>query len=226
MAGGERRAAASRQRATDPVGQQRAAGGAGRQQDTGSATIPGDITAGRVSSKTSGSHGQARYIPNTEFGESAVGFYRNGNSSVDVAGDFWAVGHNAYGPGDRHFGIGCYLSNLCLSISPAGVVNIPYSLTIKGVAAQTIPHVSCRVFGTTVLNSVGQVTPSVTSGASGYRTVTFSDHPAGVNFTPMATLTDVGRIVVTPPTVANSVQVITYNTADTATNVTFYLLIL
>ena len=97
----------------------------------------------------------------------------------------------------------------------------------KNVALQRIPHVSCRISGNTgVLNSVGQVTPTVASGASGYRTVTFSSHPAAVNFTPMATLTDAGRIVVTPPTVATSVQVITYNVADTATNLDFYLLIL
>jgi hypothetical protein len=97
----------------------------------------------------------------------------------------------------------------------------------KNVAVQRIPHVSCRISGNTgVLNSVGQVTPTVASAASGYRTVTFSSHPAGVNFTPMATLTDAGRIVVTPPTVATSVQVITYNIAGTATNMDFYLLIL
>ena len=95
----------------------------------------------------------------------------------------------------------------------------------KSVALQRIPHVSCRVSGTTVLNSVGRFTPTVSSGASGYRTMTFSEHPAGVNFTPMATLTDAGRIMVVPPTTANSVQVITYNVADSASNVTFYLLI-
>ena len=116
-------------------------------------------------------------------------------------------------------------ANLSLSLSSTGVVNIPNSLTVAGVAVQRIPHVSCRVFGTTVLNSVGRFTPAISSGASGYRTITFSEHPAGVNFTPMATLTDVGRIVVAPPTVANSVQVITYNTADTASSITFYLLI-
>ena len=115
---------------------------------------------------------------------------------------------------------------MTLSISPSGMVNIPYSLTVAGVAVQRIPHVSCRVFGTTVLNSVGQVTPSVTSGASGYRTVTFNNHPAGVNFTPMATRTDAGGIRVVPPITDTSVQVITYNVAGTATNIDFYLLIL
>jgi hypothetical protein len=60
---------------------------------------------------------------------------------------------------------------------------------------------------------------------SGYRTVTFSSHPAGVNFTPMATLTSGGRIVVVPPTVATSVEVITYNVSDTASSIEFYLLI-
>jgi hypothetical protein len=129
--------------------------------------------------------------------------------------------------GDRNFAIARFGPNAgnALTILEDGTVNIVGTLNVAGVAVQRKPHVSCRVSGTTVLNSVGQVTPSVTSGASGYRTVTFSDHPAGVNFTPMATLTDVGRIVVTPPTTANSVQVITYNVADSASNVTFYLLI-
>ena len=54
----------------------------------------------------------------------------------------------------------------------------------------------------------------------------FSAHPAGVNFTPMATLTNAGGIMVVPPTTDNSVQVITYNVAGTATNIDFYLLIL
>ena len=86
----------------------------------------------------------------------------------------------------------------------------PDNILYKNVALQRIPHVSCRVSGNTgVLNSVGQVTPTVESAASGYRTVTFGNHPAGVNFTPMVTLTSGGRIVVAPPTIASSVEVIT-----------------
>ena len=69
-------------------------------------TIPGDTSAGRIVARASGSAGTVRCAPNTADGESSIGFYRNGNSSVSLTGDFWAIGHNAYGPGDRSFGIG------------------------------------------------------------------------------------------------------------------------
>jgi hypothetical protein len=81
---------------------------------TGNVTIPGDTSAGRIVSRASGSFGTVRCVPNATFGESSIGFYRNGDLSVSttVAGEFWAVGHHAYGPGDRHFGIGW---NVCES---------------------------------------------------------------------------------------------------------------
>jgi hypothetical protein len=74
---------------------------------TGNVTIPGDFRR-KDRARASGSFGTVRCVPNTTFGESSIGFYRNGDHSVSttVAGDFWAVGHHAYGPGDRHFGIG------------------------------------------------------------------------------------------------------------------------
>ena len=111
---------------------------------TGSATIPGtlatgDIASGRITSRTSGGFGTARCVPNRANGESTIGFYRNGDSSMPSTGDFWAVGHNAYGPGDRHFGIGFHNTNLCLSISPLGAVSVVNSLSVGGVAVQTIP---------------------------------------------------------------------------------------
>jgi hypothetical protein len=104
----------------------------------------------------------------------------------------------------------------------------PTNVFYKSVALQRIPYVSCRISGNTgVFNSVGQITPSVSSSASGYRTVTLTTpHPAGVNFTPMATLTGDGGLRVVPPTSSTSVEVITYNVAGTATNIDFYLLIL
>ena len=148
---------------------------------TGNATIPGDASTGRVVSRASGSFGTVRCVPNTTFGESSAGFYKNGDLSVSttIAG-FWAVGHHAYGPGDRHFGIGCNLTNLRLSISPSGAVRIPVSLTIGGIAAQRIPHVSCRVDGTNVNNRGGQVVPTAEVPQTGRTVLTISPpHPAG-----------------------------------------------
>jgi hypothetical protein len=216
------------------VGQQPAAAGRGANKIvldgvTGNATIPGDIAAGRITAKTSGSYGTMRCIPNTTFGESSIGFFRNGNSSVDVAGDFWAVGHHAYGPGDRNFGIGCHGSNLCLSISSAGAVNIPYSLTVGGVAVQRIPYVSCRISGNIgVGNSRGQITPTVSSPQDGGRTITLTPpHPAGASMNPQVSLiSNWGDIYVNPPTDGVTLTVGTRNAAGTAENLDFYLLIL
>jgi hypothetical protein len=169
-----------------------------------------------------------RCVPNAVFGDSSIGFYRNGNLSVADAGDFWAVGHHAYGPGDRHFGIGCHGVNLCFSISPAGVVNIPYSLTVGNVAVQKIPYVSCRVDGPNVSNRGGQVIPSSSVGASGQYDLTITPpHPAGANLVPQVTLIgEHGYVLVNPSGNGQNLQIKIANVAIAPSTLSFYLVIL
>ena len=199
---------------------------------TGSATIPGtlttgDISSGRLTSRTSGGFGTARCVPDTTFGESTIGFYRNGNSLLPSTGDFWAVGHNASAPGDRHFGIGRNNTNLCLSIPPTGVVNILYSLTVGGVAAQRIPYVSCRVDGGNVNNRGGQVVPTADASQTGRTILTMSPpHPAGGLFYPQVTLiSNWCYIYVDSPFTDGSLSVWTANSSLSFRTLSFLLIL-
>ena len=105
-----------------------------------------------------------------------------------MAGDFWAAGHNAYGPGDRHFGIGCHMSGLRMSISPTGIVGIPGSLRVGNYAAGMRPFVSCAVPGGTggVHWSRGQNAANCTRRSKGEYTVTWGavEHPDGAQYVP------------------------------------------
>ena len=119
------------------------------------------------------------------------------------------------------------LTNVTLSISPSGAVNVPYSLTVGGVGVQRIPYVSCRVSGSAVSNSRGQITPT-SSAPSGAITVVMSPaHPAGATFTPQVSLiSNRSDIYIDPPTSGGPVTIYTLNTAGTQTNLDFYLTIL
>ena len=188
---------------------------------TGNANIPGALSVGfgtgRITAGTSGNAGQICGV--------------SVDHAILLRGDTTTADMNyAITPGDTC----CFIEyggrwvfrminpGLNLNLFEINTGNVFY----KSVALQRIPYVSCRVFGTTVLNSTGQVTPSVSSSLSGYRTVAMTPpHPAGANMTPMATLTSAGRIVATPPTTGSSVEIIPYNVADSAANIDFYLLI-
>ena len=99
----------------------------------------------------------------------------------------------------------------------------------KSVALQRIPYVSCRVNGTLIGNSRGQIVPTVSSPTAGQRTVTLSPaHPALGSLNPMLTLiSNLGTIYVDPPPADGStLHVYMHNVAGTATNLDFYLVIL
>ena len=143
----------------------------------------------------------------------------------------WILGRGVFSVGERNFGIGRFGPDggNALTITEAGVVNIPGSLTVGGVALQRIPCVSCRVSGNTVVgNSRGQIVPTVSSPRAGQRTVTLSPaHPAGVSMIPSATLiSNWGVVYVDPPTDSITLNVYTQTTTGSTTNLDFYLLIL
>ena len=199
-------------------------------------TTSGDITAnGRVTSRANGSYGTIKRVPNTTTGESAFGFYRNGDSSVSATGDFWAVGHNAYGPGDRNFRIGRHNTNLCLSITSSGTVNIPYALQIGGTSTDTLymarPWVQCVVnwFATILSGSdVGRVTPTIsrTSGqASWAYGLSFPVHQRSFNYTTsVQARVDAGlAFAVVSNQLSNSLRVRTYNASQALTTYSLLL---
>ena len=177
------------------------------------------------------SNGNIRVAPHTSGQETTISFARNTNQVVNVRGDMWILGRAVFSVGDRNFGIGRFGPDggNALTITEAGVVNIPGSLTIGGIAAQRIPYVSCRISGNIgVGNSRGQITPTVSSPQAGGRTVTLSPpHPAGASMNPQVSLiSNWGDIYVNPPTDGVTLTVGTRNAAGTAENLDFYLLIL
>ena len=97
----------------------------------------------------------------------------------------------------------------------------------KSVALQRTPYVSCRVSGSIVTRSRGQITPTSTA-SSGMITVVMSPpHPAEADFTPQVSLiSNRGDIYVDAPTSGGSVTIYMFNTAGKQTNLDFYLTIL
>ena len=148
-------------------------------------------------------------------------------SGVAVAGDLWAVGHRSFSGQDGFLSIGCNLTNVTLSISPSGTVNVPYSLTIGGIAAQRIPYVSCRVDGANVNNRGGQVVPTADASQTGRTILTISPpHPALGLFNPQVTLiSNWGYIYVDTPTTGGGLSVWTANSSLSFETLSFFLLI-
>jgi hypothetical protein len=90
------------------------------------------------------SGGQVQTIAAVDGGIAEIQFNRK-PTGVSSAGDLWAVGHRSFDGANGFFSIGCNLTNVTLSISPSGTVNIPYSLTVGSVAVERIPWISALV---------------------------------------------------------------------------------
>ena len=148
-------------------------------------------------------------------------------SGVAAAGDLWAVGHRSFEGANGFLSIGCNLTNVTLSISPPGTVNVPHSLTIGDIAAQRIPYVSCRVDGTNVNNRGGQVVPTADVSQTGRTILTISPpHPASGLFNPQVTLiSNWGYIWVDSPFTSGTLTVWTANSSLSFVTLSFFLLI-
>ena len=97
----------------------------------------------------------------------------------------------------------------------------------RNVPLQRIPYASCRVSGTVVGNSRGQITPTSSSPQAGQISVTMNPaHLAGASFQSQVTLiSNLGYIYVDPPISGGVLTVYTHDVAGTATNLDFYLTI-
>ena len=111
-------------------------------------------------------------------------------------------------------------NNLIFEINTANVL-------CRNIAVQRIPYVSCRVSGTVVGNSRGQITPTSSSPQAGQINVVMNPaRPAGANFTPQFFLiSKLGYIYADPPISGGVLSVYTHIVAGTATNSGFYLTI-
>jgi hypothetical protein len=63
-----------------------------------------------------------KIAPPTDNTEASITFYRYNNERVNVAGDYWVMGHNAFGSGPGGFSIGTYNLGPCLTIGVDGKV--------------------------------------------------------------------------------------------------------
>ena len=73
--------------------------------------------------------GTIQVVPNTDSYETTIGFYRYVDKRISAAGDAWVVGQGPYG-NTANFTIGTVSLNTCLKIDTAGLVTVPYGLTI------------------------------------------------------------------------------------------------
>ena len=114
--------------------------------------------------------------------------YANSTITPQVAGDFWAVGHNAYGPGDRNFGIGCHVQGLCLSTSPTGIVEIQGSLRVKATRQAYAPSCPAQSLEAPAecAGPAGRTLPSAQGGGRASTQVTWGTvaHPDGDQYVP------------------------------------------
>ena len=158
---------------------------------------------------------------------------RNKDLIVNVGGDMWILGRAVFSVGDRNFGIGRFGPDggNALTITEAGVVNIPGSLTLGGVAVQTTTFISCRINSTnpvSITNNRGRVTPGAFLQQDGQWKLTFT-HPAGTDFVPHVTLCPpigvTGMIAVWPQQVATELFVATSTVTGSAQTYSFYITI-
>ena len=97
----------------------------------------------------------------------------------------------------------------------------------KSVALQRIPYVSCRVTGSIVTGSSGQVAPTSSTPQSGQISLSISPpHPAGALMIPQATLIgNRGYIYIDLPSSGGVLTVYTYNVVGSLDTLQFYLTI-
>ena len=70
-----------------------------------------------------------KIAPPTDKTEASIAFYRYNDERVNVAGDYWVMGHGAFGSGPGGFSIGTYNLGPCLTIGTDGAVSFPRSKT-------------------------------------------------------------------------------------------------
>jgi hypothetical protein len=114
------------------------------------ATVTGTATATQVVARGAGAGGTVRAAPQTNGGESSIGFYRNSDQSGTAAGDQWVLGQGSWSVGAGNFSIGTLSWGSCLTINTTtAAVNIPYALTIVDRQVAPVPWVAGHFDGTT-----------------------------------------------------------------------------
>jgi hypothetical protein len=167
---------------------------------------------------------QMRCSPNVDGNESSIAFYQYANRSGGAPGNAWTVGHGTNGVGAGNFSIGCSTTGSVVSITSAGVVNIPGSLQVQGTPVALKPW-SCgyvAAAGTTVTNQLGLYTnATVSKSQTGYYNITFGAGLPNINYNVFATLQGfVGMINVAIQN-TSYVQIRTYNASGVATDANF-----
>jgi len=164
-----------------------------------------------------GTNPQVNVSPSTNGNESSIAFYANANRTGDVAGSIWYVGQAVSGAAADSFAIAAYAVGKVLTISSAGAVSIPGTLSASGATVAYAPWAAGRV------NAAGALVASVSTTqstwtpartATGNYTITFATaHPQGANYTCLVSLT-------TPATPSPMIQA--YNSSSTVVYIYTY----
>jgi hypothetical protein len=168
---------------------------------TGNVSVPGVLSVTSSSPAAlvvtcPSSNGNIRVAPHTSGQETTISFARNTNQAVDVRGDMWILGRAVFSVGDRNFGIGRFGPDggNALTITEAGVVNIPDSLTVGSVAVERYPWISAFVQANGVVcNNRGQRVATCSKGIPSPITGEYNifwqafNHPDGMNYIVHAT---------------------------------------
>lgn len=119
--GGSLRIANTVESTTTSTGSVILSGGLGvaKSLSVGSSISCNAFTANAVTSGLLTISPVGRIVAATNGGGSELNYYRNTNQSIVSAGDFWAIGHNAFGAGDRTFALGCNVNGIMLRMDPA-----------------------------------------------------------------------------------------------------------
>jgi hypothetical protein len=184
------------------------------------ATTSNPSLTGFLQIQQNGSPGLLAYLL-TDGHESSLGFYRYNAQSISNAGDYWSLGQACQGAPAGGFGIGTSVTGLCLSISAAGVVNVPIGLTFQGYGVATTQAVSAVQpwVGGRISGSTGTKIAGVPAAQSSWTSASLS---TGVFQVTMATSYGSQNYCVTATAIYNSSSVLTVNWA-TVSNTVFNL---
>jgi hypothetical protein len=120
-----------------------------------------------------------KIAPPIDHNEASLSFYRYNNEGLTQAGDYWTMGHGAYGAGAGNFGIGTWGTGPCLTIDKGGKVSCPYGINNRALYIQDGSISTKYRIGTLTLPQGGHQAHIKVSLCAGYNVSTTSSVNAG-----------------------------------------------
>ena len=136
------------------------------------------VNSDTIDIRTVGSQ-SIKIAPPNDHNESSLSFYRYNNEGLTQAGDYWTMGHGAYGAGAGNFGLGTWSTGGCLMIDKGGKVSCPYGINNRVLSFQDGSVSTNYRLGTLTLPQGGHQAKIKVSLCGGYNVSTTSSMSTG-----------------------------------------------